>query len=124
MTTEEFDALATEYDEASGFHSFPSGMMRSPGFHELVAGGEDVVRFILAEMEPAIQRADSMTGGHRCVGMNWILVLTTITQQDIWSGESMMSSWRAVDVLRTHEAWLEWGRANGYLDVSSRTLSR
>jgi hypothetical protein len=96
--------LIKQYEEDSGMHSVPSGMMNSLGFKEIVELGDAAVKPILEHLK--------INGG-----MNIMLLLSVITKQEPNYkpdpiGNSGIAAYSVADY---RHAWLQWGREHGYI---------
>lgn len=102
MTTEEFAALAEQYEQQAGFHSFAHMMRRAPVYRELVARGWELVTHVIAMFR--------REGGSAM----WFVVLEEITRHTPLPPEplvvdgTVVPGWSAMDVRATGEAWVAW----------------
>jgi hypothetical protein len=104
VTKDEFSKLAHEYEHQTRLHSFAHMMEETPTFKSLLAGGDQIVPWIIDGFTDHVH--NPATGRW---GMKWILVLMTVTgttpiQPQIEDG---FQKW-SVD--KTCKAWIEWYR--------------
>jgi hypothetical protein len=91
----EFQALVAQWKQATLNESSIERMTKDPSYRQIVAMGETAVPLLLEEMR---ERPDY-----------WFAALREITKTDPVPAEARG------DLDRMTEAWLQWGRANGYL---------
>ncbi len=91
---EQFVSLAQQWRMETGFHSSPSAKFLHPAYLEIIGMGKSVIPFLLGEVK-------KLSG-------NWFLALRAITRQDPVAPED------AESVRTMAEAWLRWGKNNGY----------
>jgi hypothetical protein len=96
-----FAALADQWRRETGLHSSISKKVNHPAYQKIIKMGEAVLPYIFAELHER--------PGH------WFAALEAIT------GASPVKSANATDMRGATEAWLQWGRKNGY--VQDATLS-
>jgi hypothetical protein len=94
LLAERFQKLAAVWRAETGHLSSTSAMTRHPAFLEIVAMGDAAVPLLLRELDT--------NEGH------WHRVLKRIT------GADPVSDADRGDIAAAREAWLKWGRANGY----------
>ena len=92
-----FRALAAEWHRATDHLSTTADIVLHPAYLKIIGMGEAALPFILREFE-------SGRNGH------WFIALASIV------GESLVSDSATYD--QALRAWLEWGRARGYVGVS------
>jgi hypothetical protein len=89
-----FRRLAAEWERATGHLSSMKAASEHPAYQEIIRLGPDVVAFLLRDLE-ASER-------------HWFVALREIT------GANPIPSSVAGNVPKMVEAWLQWGRENGY----------
>lgn len=94
VDTERFERLKTEWEEASAHMSSTTDIAMLPSYQQIIGMGEIAVPLILRELEkePA----------------HWFWALKSIT------GESPIPLESRGRVREMAEAWIGWGRQNGY----------
>jgi hypothetical protein len=90
-----FKALAEEWREATGGLSSPSQIALHPAYQRIIEMGDQALPLILEEL--------TARGGQ------WYWALKAI------AGGSPVPPEAAGRPKQVKEAWLEWGRANGYI---------
>ena len=99
-----FNVLADKWIKETGFHSNSYFIVNHPAYQQIVELGEDVLPFIFRELER----------GRTAV--HWPHVLSVVTGADPVPPPRQVPSpgWVALDIKAIHEAWLRWGREQGY----------
>lgn len=106
LTQVQFFDIERRYNKATMNMSFAHMMNQTKEFAEIISYGDEIVPFVLK----AIKHSHT-------AGMNWVLVLQTITGKDIWKGTTpYIQGWRRYDVNRTIKAWVKWGELEGLID--------
>jgi len=96
MNQTEFNELAQKYDQQTRFMSFQHMMIETEGYKKLVEAGDEVVPFIIQLFK------------QKECGVNWFIVLETITCQHPLQPESVAPGWVGINVAATQLAWIEW----------------
>ena len=91
-----FFALVNQWREETGALSSPTRKAAHPAYQQIIAMGKQAVPLILQEMKDH--------PGH------WSMALQSIT------GENPVPEEAAGHAVQVANAWLEWGRKNGYLN--------
>lgn len=91
----EFQQLVMAWKRDTAFESASERMAEHSAYRKIVAMGKDAVPLLLAEMR---ERPDY-----------WFMALNEITKADPVPPEAKG------DLARMTQAWLDWGKANGYL---------
>jgi plasmid stability protein len=94
VTVEKFQRLASAWHKAVAHHSSSSKRESHPAYQEIIAMGPAVVPSLLGDLE--VKRR------------HWFTALTAIT------GVNPVSESDAGNIPRMIDAWLLWGRTNGY----------
>ena len=94
---ERFQQLVSRWSEDTSFMSSMSDMVAHPAYLEIIEMGERAVPLLLLELKNR--------SGH------WFSALSTIT------GENPIPAESRGRFEEMSEAWLDWGRRNGYLDA-------
>ena len=107
-----FSELSRQWILETAFHSNDYFIVNHPGYEQIVALGEAALPLIFRELE---------SGG---TAVHWPLVLSAITGADPTPPPKPLSSlgwvtlsssgWVALDIKAIREAWLQWGRDQGY----------
>jgi hypothetical protein len=90
-----FDALVKEWRATRGHTSSAAKMAKNPAYQRIIGMGEAAVPLILAELR---KRPD-----------HWFQALSAIT------GASPVPAASRGKIDEMAEAWLEWGKAKGYI---------
>ena len=90
----EFDALVQRWRMETGFHSSPTVKFLHPAYLQIIGMGKSIIPLLLREVKK--------------ISGNWFLALRAITKQDPVRSED------AESVRARAEAWLRWGKENGY----------
>ena len=88
--TERFDALRSEWQEATKYRSFTPQIAVHPAYQRIIGLGSAVLPLILRELEKSPQ--------------HWYWALRAI------SGENPVPTESEGDVAKMADAWVEWGR--------------
>jgi hypothetical protein len=91
---ERFRRLEAKWMAEVGHHSSTTRLVNHPAFQEIIRMGHDVVPFMLRDLEERPRL--------------WVWALPDITGAD-----PVPASDRG-NIAKMSEAWLRWGRANGY----------
>lgn len=89
-----FEALASEWKEQVGGSSFVAEKTRHPAYHKIIEMGQVVVPFLLRELEQK--------------PTHWFEALKAIT------GENPVQPEQRGRTKQMAQAWLKWGREQGY----------
>ena len=101
---ETFKRLAGEYEKQTMLHSFAHMMTKAPAFGKLVDMGEPIVPLILKEFKKK-----------KLGGVAWFIILEAITGTVPLKPDSICgTSFVKVDVQKTQDAWMQWGKEHGY----------
>ena len=92
--TERFETLATQWRSEAAVSSLPN-FSASPAYQQIIGLGAGALPLILREL--------AINGGH------WFWALFAITGQDPAAS--------ATNIASAREAWLQWGRDHGLLDI-------
>ena len=102
---DDFVVLAKRYNSATQLHSFRHMMVKTEEFGELTAMGQVIVPFILKRFNSG-----------ELNGIHWFIVLETITKVVPLEPTSIPGTgFVGIDVNKTKQAWIEWGRKTGHL---------
>lgn len=99
MTKDEFIELKTKWREDTIFHSNPVTIYDHPCYARIVAGGKDVVPFILEDLRD---------NGPEY----WWDTLYQLTGIDLVVSTPVANGWRGINVEETCNKWVEWGKEN------------
>lgn len=91
---QEFDAFVEQWHEETDYLSSMTAILAHPAYQSIIAMGTPAVPLIMRELE---RRPDY-----------WFRALTSITNQNPVPSES--------DFAQARQAWLDWGRQQGYLE--------
>ncbi len=91
---ERFRRLAATWQEAVAHHSSSRMRYNHPAYHEIISLGSAVVPLLLQDLE--------------ATGRHWFIALQTIT------GADPIPDADAGKIAKMKEAWLRWGRENGF----------
>jgi hypothetical protein len=91
---ERFRRLEARWTAETGYLSSCSDIVEHPAFREIIGLGKAVVPFLLRDLEERPRL--------------WVWALPEIT------GENPVSPNEGGNIGKMSEAWLRWGRANGY----------
>jgi hypothetical protein len=98
----EFNELASQWYRETRKVSSAEQMVLNPSYQKIIGMGKDALPFIFKELQK--------TRGH------WIWALAMILRDD--KAKPGMKFREAVD------AWLEWGKTNGYINANTRHTIR
>ena len=99
----DFDTLAKQWIKETGFHSNDNFIVNHPLCREIVAMGETVLPLIFGRL------------GKDGTAVHWHYVLNAITGEDPTpTPRSIAAGFVALDIRAIHQAWLQWGREQGF----------
>jgi hypothetical protein len=89
-----FHRLADAWEKATGHLSSMKAASEHPAYQEIISLGHDVVPYLLRDLKETER--------------HWFIALATIT------GANPIPSSLAGNIPKMIEAWLQWGKENGY----------
>lgn len=95
-----FLELAEQWRRETGMFSVTSKISMHPAYQRIIGMGQPVVPLILRELEREPE--------------HWFLALTAIT------GENPIKTEQRGRLDQMAQAWIEWGRENGYTFISRK----
>ncbi|MBI3267950.1 MAG: hypothetical protein HYZ53_02935 [Planctomycetes bacterium] len=98
-----FHRLAERWKQETKFSSSATEVLAHPAYEAIIREGTCLLPYILADLE--------LTGAY------WFLALQRITGEDPLSGRTSCTYDEQM------QAWLRWGRENGYLAPAKKTAN-
>lgn len=97
-----FEGLAATWERETAIASTVERIAMHPAYQQIIGMGPAALPFILQRLVSAPS--------------HWFWALVAITRQDVAAGETTVEG--------ATRAWIEWGRAHGYLDDSGQSGAR